>query len=293
MEHGRHHPDRRLLRPRAAERDLVLPRDGDRLRPRRARHRQLLDDGGDARRGLRRARPAGRSRSGHRGRGRHLGRLLRRQDDAGLGDDGPRAVHGRRRDDQSAHRRDDLDVRARGRDRHRPVHHPRPDDAGYGPGLRYGERTGDACRRVLDRPPQPAADGPARHLLDPARPAVPGDLQLRAVRGGPGVVHPAGTRGRVRRQARPGIAAHGDRGDLRGDGERLRVRHWQRDDRCPVLARRDGRHADDDLAHPRGAELRRDHGGGRLPRSADQADRGSMRSRPGDSSRPSSARASA
>ena len=53
------------------------------------------------------------------------------------------------------------------------------------------------------------------------------------------------------------------------------------------------RHADDDLAHPRGAELRRDHGGGRLPRSADPADRGSMRSRPGDSSRPSSARASA
>ena len=102
MEHGRHHPDRRLLRPRAAERDLVLPRDGDRLRPRRARDRQLLDDGGDARRGLRRARPAGRSRSGHRGRGRHLGRLLRRQDDAGLGDDGPRAVHGRRRDDQSS-----------------------------------------------------------------------------------------------------------------------------------------------------------------------------------------------
>ena len=145
--------------------------------------RQLLDDGGDARRGLRRARPAGRSRSGHRGRGRHLGRLLRRQDDAGLGDDGPRAVHGRRRDDQSAHRRDGLDVRARGRDRHHPVHHPRPDDAGDGPGLRYGKRPGDACRRVLDRPPQPAADGPARHLLDPARPAVPGDLQLRAVRG--------------------------------------------------------------------------------------------------------------
>ena len=75
---------------------------------------------------------------------------------------------------------------------HRPVHDPRPDDAGDGTGLRPGERAGDACRRVLDRPPQPAAAGPARHLLDPARPAVPGDLQLRAVRRRPGVVHPAG-----------------------------------------------------------------------------------------------------
>ena len=35
-----------------------------------------------------------------------------------------------------------------------------------------------------------------------------------------------------------GPAAHGDRGDLRGDGERLRVHDRQRDDRRPVLARR-------------------------------------------------------
>ena len=48
-----------------------------------------------------------------------LGRVLRRQDDARLRDDGPRAVHGRRRDDQRAHRGDGLDVRAGGRDRAR------------------------------------------------------------------------------------------------------------------------------------------------------------------------------
>ena len=51
---------------------------------------------------------------------------------------------------------------------------------------------------------QPAAAGPARRPLDPAHPAVPGDLQLRAVRGRAGVVHAAGARGGVRRRARPG-----------------------------------------------------------------------------------------
>ena len=180
-----------------------------------------------------------------------------------------------------------------GRHRAGAVHDPRPHDAGDGTWIRSGQRAGDAGQRVLDRPPQPAAARPARHLLDPARPAVPGDLQLCALRRRTGVVHPARTRDGVRQRARPGTGADGDRGDLRGDGDRLRVHHGQRDHRHPLLPRRDGRHADDDLAHPRGAELRRDHGGGGFPRSADHADR-----RPSEDDRPAhrgrrSARASA
>ena len=112
LEHGRDHPDRRLLRRRAAQRDLVLPGDRAHLRRRRADHRQLLDHRGDARRRVRGARAAARREPGDHGRGGHLGRLLRRQDDADLRDDRARAVGRRRRDHPGARRRDDLDVRA-------------------------------------------------------------------------------------------------------------------------------------------------------------------------------------
>ena len=76
------------------------------------------------------------------GRGGDLGRLLRRQDDADLRDDRPGAVDGRRRHDAAAHRGDDLDVRAGGGHRLVALRDPRPDDADAG------------TRRSTRRPPR-------------------------------------------------------------------------------------------------------------------------------------------
>ena len=91
---------------------VVLPGHGHHLRPGRARHRQLVDHRRDPGRRLRGAGAAGRRRSRDRRRRRHLRRLLRRQDDADLRDDGAGAVDGRQRDHQRAHRRDALDLGA-------------------------------------------------------------------------------------------------------------------------------------------------------------------------------------
>ena len=142
-----HDPDRRLLRHRAAERDLVLRRDGDRVRAGRAGHRQLVDHRRHPRRRVRGPGPDPRRGPGDRGRRGDLGRLLRRQDDADLRDDRPRAVDGRRRDDPGAHRRHALDVGAG----HRPVdpwlRDHRPDGRAARHGLRPERRAGDPGRR--------------------------------------------------------------------------------------------------------------------------------------------------
>ena len=102
LEHGRHDPDDRVLRHRAAPAERVLPLRAGHLRARRAIDRQLVDDCGNVGRGARSAGAgAGRFYRDHRGRS-HLGRLLRRQDDADLGDDGAGAVDGRRRYDPAS-----------------------------------------------------------------------------------------------------------------------------------------------------------------------------------------------
>ena len=120
---------------------------------RRARHRQLVDDGRDARRRLRGARAAARRRPGdHRRRG-HLGRLLRRQDDADLGDDRARPVDGRRRDHPGAHRRDDLDVGPGDHPRARRLRDPRP---------RRRRRPTSASTRPPPRRRSPASSGSRR-----------------------------------------------------------------------------------------------------------------------------------
>ena len=129
----------------------------------------------------------------------------------------------------------------------------------------------DAGRRLQHLAAQPAAAGAADRGGLRAGPAVPGHLRRRPVLRRPGVVHPAGRRAGLRRRARPGRRARRDRGDLRVDGQRVRLDERQRHHRRPVLAGRHGQHADHGLAHPRRAELRRHHGGGRLPRPADRA----------------------
>ena len=104
-----------------------------------------------------------RRRPGDRRRGDHLRRLLRRQDDADLGDDGARPDAGRRGHDQRAHRGDDLDRPGR------PsviavvaVHDPRSRRRRPAAGVRS-----DAARRrrwptrVQHLAVQPAAAGPA------------------------------------------------------------------------------------------------------------------------------------
>ena len=58
VEHGRHDPNGRLLRPRDPPAVVLLPVHGGHLRSRRADDRQLVDDGRHPRRRVRRARPA-------------------------------------------------------------------------------------------------------------------------------------------------------------------------------------------------------------------------------------------
>ena len=77
-----------------------------------------------------------------------------------------------------------------------------------------------------------------------------------------------------------GTAADQHRGDLPVDGDGLRVRERQRDDRRPVLTGRHGQHADHRLADPRRDVLRRDHGRGRLPQPADRPPRARRPLRP-------------
>ena len=209
---------------------------------RRARHRQLLDDRGDARRGLRRARAADRCRPGDRRRGGHLRRVLRRQDDARLGDDGPRALDGRRRDDQRAHRGDDLDVRAGRRDRARALRDPRPDD----PGHRDRASTRRARRR---RWPASSRSACSTCCRSSSSSSSRSDASRRSWRSSAARCSPASLASFTQPELvaafvdepDQGPVLDRDRGDLRGDGERLRVDDRQRDDRRPVLARRDGR----------------------------------------------------
>ena len=191
LEHGRHHPDRRLLRRRAAERAVVLPGHGHHLRPGGPGHRQLVDHRRHARRRLRGAGAAGRRRSGDRRRRGHLRRLLRRQDDPHLRDDGAGAVDGRQRDDPGAHRRDAVDLRAGRGDRPGRVRADRAAGAAVGIGLRSVHRPGCAGLRVLDLAAQPPAAGVPDHPLAPPRAALPGDLRQRAVRRGDGRLHAA------------------------------------------------------------------------------------------------------
>ncbi len=91
-------------------------------------HRQLVDDRRHPGRGVRGPRTAGRRQPGHRGRGRHLGRVLRGQDDADLRNDRAGAIDGGERDDQPAHRGHDLDLGPGRGTRHRRVHDHRPGD---------------------------------------------------------------------------------------------------------------------------------------------------------------------
>ena len=84
----------RLLNP-----SDLLPRHRGDLRDRRDGHRQLVDDRRHARRRVRRDGEGDGPLRGHGRRRRHLRRLLRRQDDAPVGDDDPRPEARRRRPD--------------------------------------------------------------------------------------------------------------------------------------------------------------------------------------------------
>ena len=180
------------------------------------------------------------------------------------GDDGPRAVDGRRRDDQRAHRGDDLDVRAGGGDRARPVHDPRPGDARDGTGLRLGQRAGDPRRRVLDQPAQHAA---ARSCSSSSRSgASRRSWRSSAARCSPASWRRSRSRSSSRRSSTSpardrvltgieAIYAAMANGFVSATGNET----------IDALFSRGGMagDADDDLADPRRAELRRDHGGGR------------------------------
>ena len=204
-------------------------------------------------------------------------RLLRRQDDA--------ASRRRRSSCRSmvggvttnaAHRRDGLDVRAGGGDRARRLHDPRPDDAGDGtPAFDHGQRAGDvlagefsicllnllplvllvifSVRRV---PPFLAifscalfagvlallhAAGRSWRRSSTSRARAPLLTGIEAI-------YAAMANGFVSDTGNETIDALFSRGGMAG----MLTTIW---------------------LDPRRAELRRDHGGGGLPRSADQADR--------------------
>ena len=214
--------------------------------------------------------------SGHHRRGRHLGRLLRRQDDADLRDDGPRAVDGRRRDDPGARRRDDLDVRAGDRDRAR----------------RCSRSSAWRRRRRAPRSTRRSAQAtlagefwisrinllPLVLLVVLSLRRAPPFLSIfgcALFAGVAGLLHAARARRGVRRRAGPGCrCVTGHRGHLHGDGQRVRVEHRQRrrSTRCSRAAAWTRMLTTIWLVLGR-PELRRDHGGRRLPRAADPAGR--------------------
>ena len=103
VEHGRHHPHRRLLRHRPASAGDLLRRRRPHLRRRRGGHRQLVDHRRHARRGVRRHGPDPRHVHDDRRRSHHLRRLHGRQDVTAVGDHGAGAEPGRRGDRQPAH----------------------------------------------------------------------------------------------------------------------------------------------------------------------------------------------
>ena len=270
LEHGRDDPHRRLLRHRAAERHVVLRRDGDRLRAGGAGHRQLVDHRRHPGRRIRGAGADPRRRPGHRGRRGDLRRLLRRQDDADLRDDRPRADDGRRRDDPGAHRRHAVDVRAG----HRPVdpwlRDHRPAGRATCDRLRPERRAGDPGGRVQHLAAQPPADGAPRRPVDPPRAPVPRDLRQRDLRGRARRLHPARRPWRRSSARRPEPSRrHSSRSTRPWRPGSCQQR--QRDDRLAVLARRDGVDAQHDLARARRAVLRRGDGGRRIPGAADPA----------------------
>ena len=77
LEHGRHDPDRRVLRHRPPPATGVLPQHGAHLRARGAGHRQFLDDRGDTRGCARGPGALAGGVAGNHGGGRHLRCLLR------------------------------------------------------------------------------------------------------------------------------------------------------------------------------------------------------------------------
>ena len=99
-----HDPDDRLLRHRAPPAERVLPQRGGHLRARRAVIGSSWTTAATLGVALVALAPADGCVSGHHRRRRHLGRLLRRQDDAAVRDDRARAVDGRRRDGPAARR---------------------------------------------------------------------------------------------------------------------------------------------------------------------------------------------
>ena len=267
LEHGRDDPDRRLLRPRAAHRDLVLCGDRDHLRRRRPCDRQLLDHGRDPRRRVRALAPiigvdpvitAGAvisgayfgdkmtpisettvlvpSMVGNVTTNQHIGAMIWTSGPAVviaivlftfLGLTGPEPS---------------------------PV---------FDPTRRRPILAGEFNISLINLLPMVL-------LIVLSVRRFPPFLSIFGVALFAGVlasVHAApGDRG-VHRQARPGRAADQHRGALHGDGERLRLQLGHRPDRRALLARRDGRMLTTHLARPRRAQLRRGHGARRLPRA--------------------------
>ena len=122
LEHGRHHPHRRRLRHPAGQPQLVLRHHRRRVCPGGHGDRQLVDDCGHPRRGVRRHEQRPRARRGGCGRRGHLRRVLRRQDDAVVGDHDPGSpARGRRSDRRAARPEHGLDGRAGTGDQPRAV----------------------------------------------------------------------------------------------------------------------------------------------------------------------------
>ncbi len=153
VEHGWHHPHRRLLRHRAAAARDLLRRRGPHLCRRRRGHRQLVDHRRHPRRRLPRHGTDPRHVDDDRRRRRDLRRLHGRQDVAAVGDHRARAQPRRWCDGQSAHPRHVVDgrpfVHARVRRLSRDRHHRRPRLVSdrCGPGPRHARRRRSTSRR--------------------------------------------------------------------------------------------------------------------------------------------------
>ena len=251
LEHGRHDPDRRRHRHPAGQPDLVLLHHRRRVRPGGHGHGQLVDHRGHPGCRVRRHEHRARPRRGGRGRRGHLRGVLRRQDDAAVGDHDPGAAARRWRPHcRPARAEHVLDGRPGPGGQPRPVP---PARARRRPRCRGQHRQG-ARRRSRRRStslPSPccrfAAGGPCRA----ADAAVPVDPRLRGVRCRARPVPPVGRGGGLRRRPEPRQGRDRREGGLRRHGHRLRQRLRRAPDRRPVLARRHGQHAHHDLAGPR------------------------------------------
>ena len=212
------------------ERDVVLPGDGGHLRARRAGHRQLVDDRGDARRRVRGAGAAASARPRPSPpapsiSGAYFGDKMTPLSETTVLV--PSMVGGVTTQEHVG-----AMIWTSGpadRDRARAVHDhwasaTPPAATAFDPAQRPGDARGRVQHHAsLNLLPMVLLD----HPLAAARAAVPEHLRLRPVRGRAGLVHPARAGRRVRRQARP-AAGHEHRGALRGDGQRVRVEHRER-----------------------------------------------------------------